>query len=58
MDLGKEMVTDCSRYFTISEAPGGAVKAGGIGRGHSQLGLMEMVHVKYAMRSKAWAPLR
>jgi hypothetical protein len=53
MDVGGVMVDDCMSSFGICEAPGGAVKTGGIVRSHSQLGLMEMVHVKYAMRSKA-----
>ncbi len=47
LQAGAVMVNDCISYFGICEAPHGGVKASGIGRSHSQLGLMEMVHVKY-----------
>ncbi len=44
---GTVMVNDVISCFGISEAPHGGVKASGIGRTHSRLGLMEMVRVKY-----------
>ncbi len=47
LQVGAVMVNDCISYFGISEAPHGGVKSSGIGRSHSRLGLMEMVHVKY-----------
>ena len=47
LQAGAVMVNDCMSYYVICEAPHGGVKASGIGRSHSQLGLMEMVHVKY-----------
>lgn len=47
VQAGAVMVNDCISYFGICEAPHGGVKASGMGRSHSQLGLMEMVHVKY-----------
>jgi len=47
IEAGAVMVNDCISYFGISEAPHGGVKASGIGRTHSRLGLMEMVQVKY-----------
>jgi len=47
IEAGAVMVNDCISYFGISEAPHGGVKASGIGRTHSRLGLMEMVRVKY-----------
>lgn len=47
LEAGAVMVNDCISYFGICEAPHGGVKASGIGRSHSQLGLLEMVRVKY-----------
>ena len=47
LEVGAVMVNDCISYFGISEAPHGGLKASGIGRTHSRLGLMEMVQVKY-----------
>ncbi len=47
LQVGAVMVNDCISYFGICEAPHGGVKSSGIGRSHSRLGLMEMVHVKY-----------
>ena len=47
IEAGAVMVNDCISYFGICEAPHGGVKASGIGRTHSRLGLMEMVRVKY-----------
>lgn len=47
LQAGAVMVNDCMSYFGICEAPHGGVKASGMGRTHSRLGLMEMVRVKY-----------
>ncbi len=47
LQAGAVMVNDCISYFGICEAPHGGVKASGMGRTHSRLGLMEMVRVKY-----------
>lgn len=47
LDAGAVMVNDCISYFGVCEAPHGGVKASGIGRSHSRLGLQEMVRVKY-----------
>ena len=47
LEAGAVMINDCISYFGICEAPHGGVKASGIGRSHSQLGLLEMVRVKY-----------
>ncbi|HME00976.1 MAG TPA: aldehyde dehydrogenase family protein [Terriglobia bacterium] len=47
IEAGAVMVNDCISYFGICEAPHGGVKASGIGRTHSRIGLMEMVRVKY-----------
>ncbi|HEV2175610.1 MAG TPA: aldehyde dehydrogenase family protein [Terriglobia bacterium] len=47
IQAGAVMVNDCISYFGVCEAPHGGVKASGIGRSHSRLGLMEMVRVKY-----------
>lgn len=41
------MVNDVLTCFAISEAPHGGFKASGIGRTHGELGLDEMVRVKY-----------
>jgi acyl-CoA reductase-like NAD-dependent aldehyde dehydrogenase len=47
LQAGAVMVNDCISYFGVCEAPHGGVKASGIGRSHSRLGLQEMVRVKY-----------
>lgn len=47
IEAGAVMVNDCASYFGVCEAPHGGVKASGLGRTHSQLGLLEMVQVKY-----------
>jgi acyl-CoA reductase-like NAD-dependent aldehyde dehydrogenase len=44
---GAVMINDCISYFGVTEAPHGGVKSSGLGRTHSQLGLLEMVQVKY-----------
>ena len=54
IQAGAVMVNDCISYFGISEAPHGGLKASGIGRTHSRLGLMEMVQVKYI--DTDWVP--
>lgn len=50
LKAGSVMVNDCVSYFGICEAPHGGVKASGLGRTHSRLGLMEMVRAKYIDR--------
>ena len=47
LHAGAVMVNDCISYFGVCEAPHGGVKASGIGRSRSRLGLQEMVRVKY-----------
>jgi succinate-semialdehyde dehydrogenase/glutarate-semialdehyde dehydrogenase len=44
---GTVMVNDMISCFGISEAPHGGFKQSGIGRTHGELGLAEMVQVKY-----------
>jgi acyl-CoA reductase-like NAD-dependent aldehyde dehydrogenase len=44
---GAVMINDVGSYYGIAEAPHGGRGASGWGRTHSQLGFMEMVHVKY-----------
>lgn len=44
---GTVMVNDVISCFGISEAPHGGVKSSGFGHAHGQLGLEEMVRVKY-----------
>jgi len=44
---GTVMVNDMISCFGISEAPHGGVKESGIGRTHGEMGLAEMVQVKY-----------
>ncbi|MGC2109144.1 MAG: aldehyde dehydrogenase family protein [Candidatus Korobacteraceae bacterium] len=44
---GTVMVNDMISCFGISEAPHGGFKQSGIGRTHGELGLREMVQVKY-----------
>ena len=47
LHAGAVMVNDCISYFGVCEAPHGGIKASGIGRSRSRLGLHEMVRVKY-----------
>ena len=47
LQAGAVMVNDCISYIGVCEAPHGGVKASGIGRTHSRLGLQEVVRVKY-----------
>ncbi len=47
LHAGAIMVNDCISYFGVCEAPHGGIKASGIGRSRSRLGLQEMVRVKY-----------
>jgi len=47
LHAGAVMVNDCISYFGVCEAPHGGIKASGIGRSRSRLGLQEMVRVKY-----------
>ena len=44
---GTVMVNDAVSCYGISEAPHGGIKASGLGRTHGELGLDEMVRVKY-----------
>ena len=44
---GTVMVNDMISCFGISEAPHGGLKQSGIGRTHGEMGLAEMVQVKY-----------
>ena len=44
---GTVMVNDMISCFGISEAPHGGFKQSGIGRTHGEMGLAEMVQVKY-----------
>jgi succinate-semialdehyde dehydrogenase / glutarate-semialdehyde dehydrogenase len=44
---GAVMINDVASYFGIAEAPHGGRGSSGWGRTHSQLGLEEMVQVKY-----------
>jgi succinate-semialdehyde dehydrogenase/glutarate-semialdehyde dehydrogenase len=44
---GTVMINDAVSCFGISEAPHGGFKSSGIGRAHGQLGLEEMVRIKY-----------
>ena len=41
------MVNDVASYFAMAEAPHGGRGLSGWGRTHSQIGLLEMVQVKY-----------
>ncbi|HUI85338.1 MAG TPA: aldehyde dehydrogenase family protein [Candidatus Binatia bacterium] len=47
IQAGTVMVNDMVSCFGIAEAPHGGVKQSGIGRTHGELGLLEMVQVKY-----------
>ncbi len=47
LHAGAVMINDVGSYFGISEAPHGGRGSSGWGRTHSQIGLMEMVQVKY-----------
>ncbi len=44
---GTVMINDMISCFGISEAPHGGFKQSGIGRTHGEMGLAEMVQVKY-----------
>jgi acyl-CoA reductase-like NAD-dependent aldehyde dehydrogenase len=45
--VGTVMINDMISCFGISEAPHGGFKQSGIGRTHGEIGLAEMVQVKY-----------
>jgi acyl-CoA reductase-like NAD-dependent aldehyde dehydrogenase len=47
LNAGTVMINDVLTCFAISEAPHGGFKASGIGRTHGDLGLDEMVRIKY-----------
>jgi acyl-CoA reductase-like NAD-dependent aldehyde dehydrogenase len=47
IQAGTVMVNDMISCFGISEAPHGGLKQSGIGRTHGEMGLAEMVQVKY-----------
>ena len=47
IEAGTVMVNDMISCFGIAEAPHGGFKQSGIGRTHGELGLQEMVRVKY-----------
>ncbi len=47
LEAGSVMINDALSYFGICEAPHGGVKSSGLGRTHSRVGLLEMVHLKY-----------
>ena len=47
LKAGTVMVNDMISCFGISEAPHGGLKQSGIGRTHGEMGLAEMVQVKY-----------
>ena len=47
INAGTVMVNDMISCFGIAEAPHGGFKQSGIGRTHGELGLQEMVRVKY-----------
>ena len=47
IEAGTVMINDMISGFGISEAPHGGLKQSGIGRTHGEMGLAEMVQVKY-----------
>ena len=47
LKAGTVMINDMISGFGISEAPHGGLKQSGIGRTHGEMGLAEMVQVKY-----------